>query len=138
MKKILKLITALTLVLCLAFSLTACINDDWADVEQKLKEEGYSVTATVEDSGIKTALALRGLTAEADDVDCYMVASKDDKQVFIIFCDERDTAKSLATQIETRKSDYMKLYNLTEDTCDYGRDGKVVYFGHKDAVDAAK
>ena len=141
MKRILKLITALTLALCLAFSFAGCINDDWADVEQKLVEEGYEVDVAVgktELTAAWTALSLVGLNAEPDDIECVMEAEKGEMEILIIFCDDRDVAKSLATQIETKKSTFMKEMGLTEDTCDYGRDGSVVYIGHKTAVKDAK
>lgn len=141
MKKILKLITALTLVMCLVFSLTACINDDWADVEQKLVKEGYEVDVAVGKTELTAAwasLSLVGLKAELDDIECVMDAEKGEMEILIIFCDDRDVAKSLATQIETKKSTFMKEMGLTEDTCDYGRDGSVVYIGHNQAVKDAK
>ena len=141
MKKLSKFIITLILLTSMVFSMTGCINSDWADVEQKLVKNGYEVDVAVgktELTVVWAELTLIGLKADLDDIECVMAAEKGEMEILIIFCDDRDVAKSLETQIETRKSAFMRELDLTESTCDYGRDGEVVYIGHKQAVKDAK
>jgi len=127
------------LITCFALFGTACrINKDWRDVEEKLIDENYEVQATTSETYIEYYLEDFNLDDFAKDVECVMMAEKGSKCIFIVFCEDRATAKDIKSEAEDMVEDVADMMDIDEDDLKLGRDGKVVYLGHKDAVKAAK
>ena len=138
MKKVMKTLLAVIMIACFAVMSTACINSNWRRVDDKLEKEGYEVEKTTNENYIKGYLEEFEIHIEADEVECAMAAYKGDKFIYILFCEsfsaardaKKDAKDFLELLIEANSSEY-EDYKV-------GRDGKVVYLGHKDAIKAAK
>ena len=142
MKKLIKSIVAMVMVCCLLFTLTGCISSDWTRVEENLIDEGYEVVAVTDLDSIEEFLEEMLINAEytavnPKEVNCVIMANKGSKLIFIAFCESRAVAKKIREKAEELIIDFAKLTGVNEKDCEVGRDGKVAYIGHKDAVDAA-
>lgn len=138
MKKLMKTLLAIMMIACFAVMSTACINSNWRRVKDKLEKEGYEVENTTSEYIIKFYLEELGIYIDADEVECAMTAEKGDKFIYILFCESFSAARDAKKDAK----DFLELL-IEEDSSEFedykvGRDGKVVYFGHKDAIKAAK
>ncbi len=143
MKKLLKTALLFLMTACIALSATGCINNDWPGVEEKLIDKGYKVSSYTETDVIEECLEECLINSEytavdPQDVNCFMIAQKGSKIIMIAFCKERSVAKKIAARAEELIIDFAALTGISKDEVDVGRDGKVAYIGHEDAVDDAK
>ena len=143
MKKFMKSLVAMVLLFCVLLSTTGCISKNWSKVERKLEKKGYEVECLTNEEYIEEALEELYINAEYKavdpaEVDCLMFAYKGSKTIIIAFCKDRATAKKMEAKAEDLLVEFADLMDMDKDDCKVGRDGKVAYIGHKDAVRAAK
>ncbi len=144
MKKIMKSLVAMVLLFCVLLSTTGCISKNWSKVEKKLEKKGYEVECLTNEEDIKDMLEDLLINedykevVDPDDVNCLMLAYKGSKTIIIAFCEDRATAKKMEEEAEDLLVELADLMDMDKDDCKVGRDGKVAYIGHKDAVRAAK
>ena len=124
MKKLMKSLLAMMLIVMMAVSFTSCgVPSDPAKAKANLKDNGYGATAIT--------ASMLGL--EEAEVEAIVGGGKSltNTVVIVYFKDVEDAKEYHAKLQEAAKgesdSDYV-----------YGRSGKAVYAGHKDAVKAAK
>jgi len=145
MKKVIKIVSAIALSLCLLVCATGCVSNNWGRAKEKLEAEGYKVTATVNtgelDDKFVIGSALTACTGkvaeETDPISSYVYGSKDGKFVHIFYCESGEIATELVEAIEANKANLIKNNEMEEKEAKIGKFGKVVYFGHKEAVKAA-
>ena len=144
MKKVIKIVSAIALSLCLLVCATGCVSNNWGRAKEKLEAEGYNVSATVNTDDfssvakIKAGLLACGVgNADTDPISSYVYGSKDGKFVHIFYCESGEIATELVEAIDAKKADLMSTYEMEEKEVKIGKFGKVVYFGHKEAVKAA-
>lgn len=138
MKKFIKILSALAMAVCLLVCATGCVSGNWQKAEENLKAEGYTVVATESAVAIKAGLVACGVaTADTDPIDALVSGTKDGKIVYIFYCESGEIAKELYDAIDAKKATLIKTYNMEEGDAKLGKMGKVVYFGHKDAVKVA-
>lgn len=139
MKKFFKITLAIMLIACFALMSTACrINKDWMDVEEKLIDNRYDVDCLISETSISNVLTSMNLEILTEDVECVISAEKGYKFIIIFFCYEKYAAKDIEYELEKSVREIAKEKGVSSDDIKYGRDGKVAYLGHKDAVRAAK
>lgn len=125
MKKTVSLLT-LVAILILSFTLTSCgVNESPEEAERALRDEGYEVSVSHID----------GTT--------YISATRSDgnfvSATYYPTADEADGVWNvLEDEMEEHLKEYAEKYNLRERDFRYGKDGRVIYFGTKDAVKAAR
>ena len=144
MKKVIKIVSAIALSLCLLVCATGCVSNNWGRAKEKLEAEGYNVNATVNTDDfssvtkIQLGLAACGVgDAKTDPISSYVYGSKDGKFVHIFYCESGEIATELVEAIYAKKADLISTYEMEEKEVKIGKFGKVVYFGHKEAVKAA-
>ena len=145
MKKVIKIVSAIALSLCLLVCATGCVSNNWGRAKEKLEGAGYNVSATVNTGNVtsKTAIATAlsvcsgKINASTDPIDAYVYASLEGKVIHIFYCKDGETATELKEAIDANKASLIKTYSMAEEDAKVGKFGKVVYFGHKDAIKAA-
>lgn len=143
MKKIVKTLSMLLFVVCIAFTATACINSNPTKVEDKLMDKDYEVMSFTQEEEIAEFLEEMYINSERTiinpkKVNCILCAVKGSRSILIAFCEDKDTAKKLEEEVEELVIDFAELLGIDEENCETGRSSKVVYIGHKDAVKDVK
>ena len=143
MKKIVKILSALAMAVCLLVCATGCVSNSWIKAQEKLAKEGYTVTATANigtfesETKIKAGLTACGVgKADTDPIEAFVGGVKDGKVIYIFYCESGEIAKELYDAIDAKKAVLASNYKM-EGEEQLGKMGKVVYFGHKDAVKVA-
>lgn len=135
MKKLLALLTLVSIVFCFA----ACgggIAKDPEKLADKLEDKDYSIEV-IDDEDDLAYLALMGI--ETDGVETVLSASSEDGDngAFFVYCEDASAAKDVAESFEDlMDSEFME--ELNADDYKVERDGKIVVFGHKDIIKDAK
>lgn len=129
MKKATRIVALLLLsVMCVGLLVACAPNSDPAKAEEALKKNGYSVTR-YNTTNLKTVLGLLGISSD-DGLETYVLGTNEKKlSVTILYFDDNKNAKAYWDE---HKSD-LEAKNETA-----GCSGKVVYYGHKDAVNSAR
>ena len=144
MKKLVRTFVTFFMIACLTLSMSGCMSNDWAKVRDKLVNKGYSINTETTDAGeIGEFLSDfyvndYAIIVDPVDISCVLTATNSAKMIVIVFCKDNNSAKRVS---QSFKSDKIKLCSeLGVYSKDYktGKSGKVVYFGHKDAVRTAK
>ena len=147
MKKLLRSLLSVMLVAMMALSFTSCgITKNPEKAEKKLKDAGYEVMVIKEEVAFASYAKMYDL--EASDIECVLMAEKDDEGVLIIYCANAKAAKKIEKELkkemkeakeeikelegEEKKEAEKDLKNIK-----YGRSGKAVYTGTKAGVKAA-
>ena len=139
MKKFLTIFMATLMLVSIAMFATGCgISDDWKETRDKLVDAGFDVTTATSPYSIESYVEDLGMSVDGDDVECVMIAFKGKQTIVIAFCKDKATAKDLVKQAEDFESDFADMIDVSRDKIEIGRDGKVAYMGHKEAVKAAK
>ncbi len=143
MKKIMKSLVAMVLLFCVLLTTTGCISKNWSKVERKLEKKGYEVECYTNEAYIEEILEELLINenykvVDPAEVNCIMMATKGSKAIIIAFCETRDTAKKVKEKAEDLLVEFADLMDINKSDCKVGRDGKVAYIGHEDAVKAAK
>ncbi len=141
MKKLLRSLLAVMLISMMAVSLASCgISSDPKKTKEKLEAEGYSVM--LEQVNLGEALG--------DKTEAYLVASNGEENVTITWYKNADDAKAAYEELEESYKKAKKELKEMEDgelkdalkkkldNVAYGRSGKIVWFGTKAGVKAAK
>ncbi len=125
MKKILSLITVAALFI-LTLALSSCgINESPEEAERALRDEGYEVSVShIGDTTYLTATHADGNFVSAT----YYSTAEAADGVWNVLEDE----------IEQMLKEYAEKYNLRERDFRYGINGRVIYYGTKDATKAAR
>lgn len=126
MKKLMKSLLAVMLIVMMAVSFTSCgVPSDPAKATENLKKNEYVVIAgEAKTFGLEEAKVQAIVTASK-------VINPTDSVIIIYFKDAADAKEYHAKLKEADKGESKTDYV-------YGRSGKAVYTGHKDAVKAAK
>ncbi|MBQ8372380.1 MAG: hypothetical protein IJX38_05555 [Clostridia bacterium] len=125
MKKTVSILILLAITI-LSFGLTSCgVNESPEEAERALRNEGYEVS--VSHIGDTT----------------YISATRSDgnfvSATYYPTADEADGVWNVLEEgMEERLVEYAEKYNLRERDFRYGKDGRAIYFGTKDAVRAAR
>ena len=137
MKKTLKILSIAMVIVMICLTLASCGGPD-PDPDKAVKnlKENDITWAVKDDYGVPTALKLFGV----DGVDCAVTGSGeiDGKyaHITIIYFDEAEDAKEAFEKIE----EYSENSKKDAEDSDWviKKSGKMIYFGTKDAVKAAK
>ena len=146
MKKLMKTLLAVIMIACFAVMSTACISGKPEKVKAKLEKADYMVMQTTNETEIAAALAsMLGSDADAENVECFMMASKGEDGIFIVFCKDSKTAREIKKDakeyLKEMKEAAEKIGGEAEEELKdvkVGKNGKVVYFGNKAAIKAAR
>ena len=135
MKNVLRLVALSLVLLVMLGALVSCggPNADPEKAEKALKDNDYDVE--VIDS--KIALALLGLSDDVDNIECVIMASSEedrDDGIFIFYFEEKEDADNAFESLE----EYAEKAMEDNDDIVIKKSGKMVYFGTKAAVKAAK
>ena len=142
MNKFLTTVISLATLGCVAFGATACgMSDDPEEVGENLKKNGYSVYVEDDADDIGDYFIIFDLDADLDDIDLAIRGVhpvNKDKMIFMVFCEDEDTAEDLYEQAESLFDEWCILLDWDEEEYSIGVSGKVAYVGHEDAIEAAK
>lgn len=145
MKKSISIIIALMVVVVMsAMLLTACApNSDPAKAESALKSNGYdAVRTTGYVSGIVSAIAGVENNIEGTVTGTKTVEDKDgnskSEYVFIIYYKTADAAKAAWEDMKDDSEKEKKENKADDSDWESGRSGKLIYWGTKAAVKAAR
>lgn len=128
-------VLALTLVaITLGAALVSCggPNADPAKAKAALDEANYLVTKTDND----LALEITEAALDIDDLECIVAGVAKDDAIAIYYFEDAEAAREAFAELKT-KTDKI-LENVDEENVISKCSGKMVYFGTKDAVKAAK
>ncbi len=142
MKKLIAILALLSIMVCAV----ACSSmpSDPKDAKKNLKNEDYSVETT--DDAEEIEYFVEEFGADADGIEDLIVAFDDDEEnlVLIAYCEDTKTAKSLYEDlVDFYEGDFEDLIEESDEDIDIDdykveKSGKVVIFGHKDMIKAAK
>lgn len=136
MKNVLRLFTLSIVLVMMLSCLASCFGGPNADpdkAEEALKDNDYDVE--VIDNEI--ALALLGLSDDVDNIECVIMASSEedrDDGIFIFYFEEKEDADNAFESLEEYAEEAME----DNDDIVIKKSGKMVYFGTKAAVKAAR
>ena len=137
MKKVLSIVCLLALTVCCLFAFASCgaPNSNPDDAKAALEENGLKATKDT----VAQPLVLKGLGI--DDVDCVVSAAGkiDDEYayIYIIYFEETDDAKEAWEDVQ-EYADKQKSDEAEDSEWVCEKSGKMIYFGTKNAVKAAK
>jgi len=145
MKKILKGFTMVLVLICTAMSFAGCMKIDWVSAGDKLINKGFDVHSETDIDDIEWYLEdclINGdsIVVAPEDVNRLLIAEKrgDTAILFVVFCKNEDAAKRVEERCEEIRTTFAYEFYMSAGDVKCGRDGKVAYIGHKDAVKAAK
>ena len=143
MKKVIKILSALAMAVCLLVCATGCVSADWQKTKENLVAEKYNVSATVNTDAlsatkIKAGLVAVGLAkADTDPIYAYIYAIDDGKFAHFFYCDNGEIAKELYEALDAKLPELLDTYDIAEKDAKLGKSGRVVYFGYKEVIKAA-
>ena len=136
MKKVLSVVCLLALTVCCLFAFVSCgaPNSNPDEAKAALEKNGLNATKDT----IAQPLVLKGLGV--DDVDCVVsaIGKIDDKYayVYIVYFEEADDAEEAWDNVKEYAEKQKGEAEDSEWVCD--KSGKMIYFGTKNAIKAAK
>lgn len=139
MKKLLALLTLVSIVFCFA----ACggISKDPEKLEKKLGDKYYSVDVVdgTDNLAAYSYAAFLGIL-EYDGVETIVSVSSEDGDdgAFFVYCEDATSAKDITKHFEDIIDSGHFADSENIDDYKVERDGKIVIFGHKDIIKDAK
>lgn len=142
MKKTIKGIIAGILACLMLFAFTGCVSKNWAKVEEQLIDKQYDVEVYADEGDIEISLIIACINTYTDEyiapasIEKFVYATKGSLNVCVIYCETAGAAKELKERVEEVETDLAKKFGYEEGEYKIAREGKVVYFGHKQAIKA--